>query len=145
VGIEERAVFVETPCVPDTDTGLFAAAQEKHDILGMYFGHDHKNAFSGTLDGIRLGYSPGVCFKSYGPGLRRGCRAITLNENDLTTFETRVYSTRELLGKDFLLPFSAKLWDLTPTSADDFKRRLLPPLLAVLGLFVASFLLGLFL
>jgi 3',5'-cyclic AMP phosphodiesterase CpdA len=137
-GVEEGSVFVETPCVPDTDTGLFAAAIEEHDILGMYFGHDHKNAFAGTVDGIRLGYSPGVCFTSYGPGLRRGCRIIELDESDLTTYTTWVYSVRDLLGEDFKLPFVTKLWDFSPSSAQDAIDRFALPLVIILLLIAAA-------
>ncbi|MDR1733593.1 MAG: metallophosphoesterase family protein [Oscillospiraceae bacterium] len=123
---EEGSVFAEMACVPDTNSGLLDAAAEKGEVLGMYFGHDHKNTFAGVTKGIKLGYTPGVCFSSYGPGLHRGCRVIELDEADLSDYKTRVYTAKQLLGADFTLPLASKFWDMTPTSGEDFKKRFLP-------------------
>ncbi|MDR1927287.1 MAG: metallophosphoesterase family protein [Oscillospiraceae bacterium] len=139
------AVFVETPCVPDTDAGLFAAAQEERELLGMYFGHDHKNAFVGKWQGIDLGYTPGISFSAYGPGLRRGVRVIELNEAAPEQYETHVLTMRELLGEEARLPFMTKLMDQTPTSFDDALPKLLRLALGLLGLGAVIALLVLFL
>ncbi|MDR1464500.1 MAG: metallophosphoesterase family protein [Oscillospiraceae bacterium] len=133
-GAAPGSVFVETPCVPDTDTGLFAAAQERGDVLGMYFGHDHKNAFAAALEGIDLGYTPGAGFAAYGPGKRRGARVFELRETNPRDYQSRVITYQELLGDQASLPLGTRLMDLTPTSTDDALAKLPKLLLALAGI-----------
>lgn len=85
------------------NSGIFNAALERGDILGMYCGHDHTNTYTGDYYGIELGYSPGTGFGTY--GLRdgtwdmhtlRGARIFELDERD-----PRVYtSTRLVFARD---------------------------------------------
>ncbi|MCL2107414.1 MAG: metallophosphoesterase [Oscillospiraceae bacterium] len=126
-------VFLEAPCVPDTDAGLFAAALEQRDILGMYFGHDHKNTFEGKLGGIALGYTPSLGMVSYGNGLGRGLRVFELNENAPADYKTRILHIPALLPEK-KLPLSARLMDMTPTSVEDAVPKLVKLLLGILGI-----------
>lgn len=85
------------------NSGIYAAAFERGDILGMYCGHDHINTYMGNYYGIELGYGPGTGFGTYGLNdgtwhmhTLRGARVFELNENS-----ERVYdSTRLIFAKD---------------------------------------------
>ncbi|WP_369066755.1 metallophosphoesterase family protein [Kocuria carniphila] len=85
------------------NSGIYAAAKERGDILGMYCGHDHINTYMGNYFGIELGYGPGTGFGTYGlnDGTRdehtlRGARVFELNERT-----ERVYTgTRLIFAKD---------------------------------------------
>lgn len=87
----------EGPCPPDTNHGQFDSWLQQGDILGAFFGHDHVNDFAGEYKGIKLIATPAVTFYSYGN--HRGVRTITLNEADLTTFESELLSYDDLVGE----------------------------------------------
>lgn len=78
----------EGPCPPDVNHGQFDSWVEQEDIVGAFFGHDHVNDFAGEYQGIKLVAAPGVGFYSYGN--HHGVRTITLNEADLTDFESEI-------------------------------------------------------
>ena len=88
--------MLESPAAPDDNTGELDALAEKGDVLGFYVGHDHINSFSIEHRGIRLGYTQGCGFHTYGPGGKRGVRVFTLKESDLSTFETHTVTMEDL-------------------------------------------------
>ena len=90
-------VLPEYPCPPYYNNGEFDAFYNNGNVLGMFFGHDHLNTYVVDYKGIKLCNTPGAGFASY-DGENVGARLITLNENDLTTFETEVITYRELLA-----------------------------------------------
>ena len=47
----------ESPADPQENSGEFDAFCEKGDVKGLYFGHDHNNAFHGDIRGIDVGYA----------------------------------------------------------------------------------------
>ncbi|BDR54144.1 hypothetical protein KIMH_02550 [Bombiscardovia apis] len=51
---------------PDHDSGEFAILK-KAGYFALFAGHDHRNGFVGTVDGITLGATPTCGFGSYGP------------------------------------------------------------------------------
>ncbi|MCL1803813.1 MAG: metallophosphoesterase family protein [Eubacteriaceae bacterium] len=69
-------VMLETPSVPDINNGQFESWLRNNNIIAAFFGHDHKNSFSGVHKGIRLAYTPGSGFGSYGYRYLRGVRVI---------------------------------------------------------------------
>lgn len=87
----------EGPCPPNTNHGQFDSWLAQGDILGAFFGHDHVNDFAGEYKGIKLIATPAVTFYSYGN--HRGVRTVTLNESDLTTFESELLSYDDLVGE----------------------------------------------
>ena len=89
----------ECPCPPKYDNGQFAAAVEREDIIGMFFGHDHTNTFELEYEGIRLINTAGVGFNSYNSD-EAGVRIITLNENDPWHFDTDMIGYFELFDYD---------------------------------------------
>jgi len=129
---ESKAVgfMGELPSSPDANAGLFGAAQEKGEMLGMFFGHDHRNGFHGDVRGITLGYTPSAGYRSYGPGRSRGVRVVRFDENDLRAFETCIATDESLFGPEEKLPPQTRfLMDTQPSSfgeAQNLLRRAAP-------------------
>lgn len=85
--IEDGFLF-EFPCPGYNNFGQFDAMVERGDVIGIFSGHDHPNTYITELDGIKIVNSGGATYHSYGSDMTRGMRMITLNEDDLSTFET---------------------------------------------------------
>lgn len=85
--------------VPGTTTDEFAAWKECGDVIGAWFGHQHVEAFSGTVDGVELGLTYGMEFAKMGP---YGYRVLTLHEDDIARYDNEVftYSGSVKLGTD---------------------------------------------
>ena len=93
--IEDGFLF-EFPCPGYYNYGQFDAMVERGDVLGVFSGHDHVNSFTTELDGIKIINTPGATHGGYSTDFNRGVRMITLNEDDLNTFETELVTTRQL-------------------------------------------------
>jgi len=116
-GLVEPGAFAgELPSCPAVNAGLFDAALEKGEMMGMFFGHDHSNGFCGAVRGVRLGYAPGAGYASYGLGRMRGVRVFRFREGDPRAFETYVLTDEQLLGEGRALDFATRLVDKSPTS-----------------------------
>ncbi len=79
----------EAPCHGTVDSLQFEKMVEQGDVKAMFFGHDHKNDFVVPYMGIDLVNSPAAGFGGYGSD-NRGVRVIELNEEDTSTYETRL-------------------------------------------------------
>ena len=127
----------ELPSSPDINAGLFEAALERGEMLGMFFGHDHNNGFHGKVRGLTLGYAPSAGYSAYGPGRKRGVRVFEFSVGSLGDYKTRIVTDEELLG-DSRLKLGPRLLDLTPSSPGDAKNKLrraaIPALLVLLGI-----------
>ncbi len=86
------------------NSGLFSAALERGDLLGMFVGHEHVNTLVGDLYGIKLGYSGNIGYATYGlPGKDddnernrlRGGRVFEILEST-TSFATRYVTAASL-------------------------------------------------
>lgn len=85
------------------NSGIYGAARDRGDVLGIYCGHDHINSYKGDYFGVELGYCPGTGFAPYGlmdgtwqQHTLRGARVFELNENSEKIYE----STRLIFAKD---------------------------------------------
>ncbi|MDO5016352.1 MAG: metallophosphoesterase [Eubacteriales bacterium] len=112
----------ENECPGVVNSGLFAAAEERGDVRGMFVGHDHVNDYVGTYKNIKLGYDANVGFQTYGLGgeekhYMRGVRVFELNAEDLSTFETRMLYASDL-GIDVSLDGPALAVAAADESAD---------------------------
>ncbi|MCL2512486.1 MAG: metallophosphoesterase family protein [Oscillospiraceae bacterium] len=114
----QKESFQEYPAVPDINTGEFAAMKEKGDVFAIYVGHDHKNSFAGTHDGMDLGYTPGAGFNNYGMGADRGVRVFEINEENPREYKTYTLSFRELIGPNVEKPFRDFVFAHIPTTVD---------------------------
>lgn len=75
--------------VPGQTTEQFKAWKECGDVLGAYFGHWHTEGYTGTWNGIELGFTYGCEFAKVGP---YGVRVFTLYEDDITNFDNELYT-----------------------------------------------------
>ncbi len=75
--------------IPGATSEQFKAWKECGDVLGAYFGHWHTEGYTGTWDGIELGFTYGCEFAKPGP---YGVRVFTLYENDIKNFDNELYT-----------------------------------------------------
>lgn len=76
--------FAYPPCEPSEE---FKAFKANGDVIGAYFGHQHVEGFTGTVDGIELGFNYGAEMAKIGP---YGYRLITLHEDDILNFDNEI-------------------------------------------------------
>jgi len=96
----------EPPCPSHINGGQFDAWVETGDVMATFYGHDHVNSFTTTYEGIDITTVPTVGCNSYSNDMNRGVGLITLDENDLTTYEYEV-----LPMYDFALAEGSKILD----------------------------------
>lgn len=111
-------VLPEYPCPPNYNNGEFDAFYENGNVLGMFFGHDHLNTYVVDYKGIKLCNTPGTGFASY-DGVNAGVRIITLNENDLSAFETEVITYLQHFEGDEM---ALHLFDLVSDTTDTLTK-----------------------
>ena len=80
----------ETPCPGYQNFGQFEAMVEKGDVLAMFTGHDHTNAFGVKYKGIDIVNSLSTRYISLCHSTQCGYRVIEVDENDTSDYETRV-------------------------------------------------------
>ena len=80
----------ETPCPGYSNYGQFDAMVEKGDVLAMFTGHDHTNAFGVEKDGIDIVNSLSTRYIGLFHSTQCGYRVIEVDENDTSDYETRV-------------------------------------------------------
>lgn len=82
------------------NVGEVEAMRHAGGYFGLFCGHDHRNAFIGHVHGLDLGYTPTCGFASYGPAARlRGVRVFDFPESDPASYETRLLTWGELIGR----------------------------------------------
>lgn len=80
----------ETPCPGYANYGQFEAMVEKGDVLAMFTGHDHTNAFGVEYEGIDIVNSLSTRYIGLFHSTQCGYRVIEVDENDTSDYETRV-------------------------------------------------------
>lgn len=85
----------EGPCPPDINGGQFDVIKQKGSTLACFFGHDHKNNFVCDCQGIKLAAVPSPSFYTYGNN--RGVRVVTLHEDDLARFDSKVIPYNDVM------------------------------------------------
>jgi len=144
-GGKAKGFMGELPSSPDANAGLFEAAREKGELLGMFFGHDHSNGFHGDVRGITLGYAPGAGYRAYGPGRNRGARVIRFDERDMRGFETYIATDEALFGpEDGLDRRTRILMDMQPKSFGEVQNKLrrAAPFIAAIHVAAAAVVVG---
>lgn len=86
----------EGPCSSEYDSGEFDA-WKKVGIKAAFFGHDHLNSYSGTLDGIDLIATPGLGFYLYGRGEEHGARLLTFHADQLPKWDSQMLYYRDVV------------------------------------------------
>ncbi len=87
---ENYGTIRETPCPGYENYGQFDAMVEQGDVLAMFTGHDHTNAFGVKYKGIDIVNSLSTRYISLFHSTQCGYRVIEVDENDTSTYETRV-------------------------------------------------------
>ena len=80
----------EKPCPGYYNDGQFKALVETGDVLAMFTGHDHTNAFGVRNQNIDIYTSPMTRYKGVAYTTQYGYRVVEIDENDTSTYETRV-------------------------------------------------------
>lgn len=80
----------ETPCCGYENFGQFEAMVEKCDVLAVFSGHDHTNAFGVRHKGIDIVNSLSTRSQSDRFSSQYGYRIIELDEKDTSEYTTRV-------------------------------------------------------
>lgn len=78
----------ETPCSGYLNFGQFDAMVEKGDVLGIFSGHDHTNAFAVKFKGIDIGNSLSTRFNGDRFSSQYGYRMLIVDENDTSRYDT---------------------------------------------------------
>lgn len=117
----DNKLFGETPGSPRENTNEFEAVNEKGDVLGMYFGHDHRNNFAGKYKGMDLGYCPSCGFHVYGPGMERAFRVFEIDEKNPKDYKTYTISYEELCGKP-IQKLTNHFYHIAPANLIDVKN-----------------------
>lgn len=115
----------EGPCPPNSNHGQFESWVNQGDIIGAFFGHDHVNYFAGEYQGIKLVACPETGFYSYGD--QHGVRTVTLDENDLTDFESEVMMYNDVLDYEVSNSTIAKI------GYGSYKSTFLPAVFGTVG------------
>jgi 3',5'-cyclic AMP phosphodiesterase CpdA len=123
----------ETPCPPYYNNGQFDAILECGDVLGLFFGHDHLNTYEVDYKGVKLCCAPCVGFSSYN-GIDNGVRTITLYENDLENFDTKVVTYLDYFD-DNASRLLFTIHSDTSTSKDRTLARIKYPFAVILNIF----------
>ena len=92
---DEDTFFSETACPPNYSNGQADAMIENGNVLGILSGHDHKNSFVIPYKTLDIIQTPASGFGAYGDE-NRGARIITLDENDLSDYETDVIFYKDI-------------------------------------------------
>lgn len=130
--------YGETPSMT-LGTKQFDAMKAQGDVFAMYFGHDHYNSFAGKVDGIDLGYCPGMGYNSYGTKYR-AFRVFEFDENNVKNYKTYSLNYKDCCSKMYTAPLKNSLtyWSpCNPSAAGPFAAKILSvavPSIAALSL-----------
>lgn len=125
--------YGETPSMT-LGTKQFDAMKAQGDVFAMYFGHDHYNSFAGKVDGIDLGYCPGMGYNSYGTK-HRAFRVFEFNENDVKNYKTYSLNYKDCCKQMKTAPLknAFSYWSpCNPSAAGPFAVKILSVLIPLI-------------
>lgn len=79
----------EKPCSSNNNYGQFSAMVERGDVLAIFSGHDHTNAFGVEYKGIDICNSLSTRYNGDTFSTQYGYRVIVIDENDTSTYTTK--------------------------------------------------------
>ena len=92
--------LTETPCSGYHNYGQFDAMVEKGDVLAMFSGHDHTNAFGVKYKGIDISNTVSTRYNRDRFSSQYGYRIITINESDTSVYKSRVEHWYDMFTSD---------------------------------------------
>lgn len=97
----------ETPCCGYYNHGQFDAMVEKGDVLAIFTGHDHTNAFGVKYKGIDIVNSLSTRYNGDRFSTQYGYRIIEVDENDTSKYISRVEHWYDMFCLDDILSVKA--------------------------------------
>lgn len=88
----------ETPCSGFNNYGQFDAMVEKGDVLAMFTGHDHTNAFGVKHKGIDIVNSLSTRYNGDRYSTQYGYRIIEVDENNTDEYTSKVVHWYDMFG-----------------------------------------------
>lgn len=85
-----HGTLTETPCSGYYNDGQFSAMVEMGDVLGIFTGHDHSNAFGVEYKGIEIGNTVSSRYNRDAFSSQYGYRMFEIDEKDTSKYTTRV-------------------------------------------------------
>lgn len=132
----DRSFMGENAASPEIKSEQLDAFAEKHDVLGLYFGHDHNNSFVvkyGKDKTIDLGYTQGLGFNIYGPGKNRGGRIFDIYENEPDKYITSTITAADIEDFKQERPIKNFLYTHSPSSVSEAKKLIKKSLAVILS------------
>ena len=99
--------LTETPCSGYHNYGQFDAMVEKGDVLAMFSGHDHTNAFGVKYKGIDISNTVSTRYNRDRFSSQYGYRIITINESDTSVYKSRVEHWYDMFTSDDVKTYKA--------------------------------------
>ena len=106
---ENHGMLHEYPCPGYYNHGQFEAMVERGDVLAMFTGHDHTNAFSVKYKGIDIVNSLSTRYNGDAFSTIYGYRMITVDENDPSDYETRAVHWYDFFKTGDILAFGCDM------------------------------------
>ena len=95
----------ETPCSGKQNDGQFDAMAEKGDVLAMFTGHDHTNAFGVRHKNIDIMNSLSTRYNGDAFSTQYGYRMLYIEENDTSTYDTKVVHWYDMITFENIAEF----------------------------------------
>ena len=92
----------EKPCPGYYNDGQFEALVETGDVLAMFTGHDHTNAFGVRNQNIDICTSPMTRYKGLAYTTQYGYRVVEIDEKGTSVYETRVERLYDVFDFDYI-------------------------------------------
>lgn len=92
--------FNETPCCGYYNHGQFEAMVEKGDVLGIFTGHDHTNAFGVQHKGIDIVNSLSTRYNGDRFSTQYGYRILEVSENNTSAYSSRVERWYDMFSRE---------------------------------------------
>lgn len=92
--------LTETPCSGYHNYGQFEAMVEKGDVLAMFTGHDHTNAFGVKHKGIDISNTVSSRYNRDRFSSQYGYRIIEVDEKDTSRYTSRVVHWYDMISKE---------------------------------------------
>ncbi|MBR5410597.1 MAG: metallophosphoesterase [Clostridia bacterium] len=100
-------MLCEYPCPGYYNHGQFAAMVGRGDVLAMFTGHDHTNAFGVKYQGVDIVNSLSTRYNGDAFSTQYGYRVIELDENAPDKYETRVVRWYDFVNRKDVKALSA--------------------------------------
>ena len=95
----------ETPCSGKQNDGQFDAMVEKGDVLAIFTGHDHTNAFGVRHKDIDIMNSLSTRYNGDAFSTQYGYRMLVIDENDTSTYESKVVHWYDMITFENMAEF----------------------------------------